>query len=96
MAEQEADPHSILNWHRALIALRRANPELVYGDIEFLQPSWKDYFGYVRGGTFLVEMNLAGVEGPRPLFRGRTELLLGARSGERMAPWEASVSRILG
>lgn len=96
VAEQEADPHSILNWHRALIALRRANPELVYGDIEFLQPSWKDYFGYVRGGTFLVEMNLAGVEGPRPLFRGRTELLLGARSGERMAPWEASVSRILG
>lgn len=133
-AEQLADPGSILNWHRALVALRRAHPEaLVYGDIEFLQPNWRDYFGYTRGGEFLIEVNLAGAERPRPQFRGRTELLLTSRiaphassdsgsatrsgthpssgsamlsrshsggtpsgdSGARMAPWEASIRRII-
>lgn len=94
--EQQADPGSILNWYRSLVALRRRNSEFIYGGIEFLQPSWRDYFGYVRGGKFLIEMNLAGEERPRPLFHRRTEVLLGWRTGDRMAPWEASVSRIVG
>lgn len=93
--EQLEDRDSILNWYRSLVALRRRNPELIYGDVEFIQPNWRDYFGYVRGGKFLIELNLAGEDRPRPYFRPRTEVLLGWRSGDRMAPWEASVSKIV-
>lgn len=95
-AEQAIIPTSIFHWYKRLIALRRAEPTLIYGDVAFLHPQANDYFAYTRGGEWLVEMNLSDRSRRRPEFAGELETVVGTRDPATMAPYEATVSRIAG
>lgn len=59
MAAQQADPDSLLNLVRRLIALRRATPDLgPAGSTEVLHDGYP--LAYVRGGRYLVVVNPSG------------------------------------
>lgn len=45
---EEADPDSILNYYRALVRLRKAEPAIADGKIEFLEDEREDVFAYRR------------------------------------------------
>lgn len=60
VAAQQGDPSSVLEWHRALITLRRENPTLIYGETVPCRRR-RSVWGYRRvdaDGEFLVELNL--------------------------------------
>jgi alpha-glucosidase len=63
VASETADPHSLLNWYRALIKLRRTNAALRAGRTVMLDRSNSHVLSYVRvaadGGTILVALNLS-------------------------------------
>jgi alpha-glucosidase len=61
VAEQERDPRSMLNLYRRLLALRRADAALAAGDWECLRAE-DGVLAYLRGGRFLVALNLTGEE----------------------------------
>ena len=48
VASETADPNSLLNWNRTLIALRRANPALHDGGFVLLDPANPSVLTYVR------------------------------------------------
>lgn len=48
VAKQENDPHSILNFYRKLIRLRRENPVFVYGIYDLVQADHKQIYAYTR------------------------------------------------
>ena len=58
-ATQAADPRSVLNLYRALLALRRAEPALQGGAQRFLDAGDPDVLAYARGERFLVLANFA-------------------------------------
>jgi oligo-1,6-glucosidase len=61
VADQSRDDGSVLNFYRRLIALRRSCPALVYGDVRFVEPARRGYFGYLRtlgDAAFFIECNL--------------------------------------
>ncbi|WP_448096322.1 glycoside hydrolase family 13 protein [Luteibacter yeojuensis] len=70
VASEEADPSSLLQWYRKLIALRRDNPALRDGAMTFVDTKNPDVLAYVREGKqpVLVAMNFSGE--PRPLTSG--------------------------
>jgi alpha-glucosidase len=72
VAEQDRDPGSLLTLYRRLLALRRAEDALALGDWEGVRAD-DGVFAFVRGGCFLVALNLTDDE--------RT-LALGDRAGE--------------
>ena len=60
-----ADPHSLLNWHKALIAARRDNPTLRDGKQTMINTDSTAVLSYVRAGVdghspILVAINLSG------------------------------------
>ena len=62
-ADEAKVPDSVLNDFKRLIALRHANPALVYGEFTQLCPENKNVVCYKRtldGNTFFVELNLTG------------------------------------
>lgn len=62
VATQEADPASLLNWYRALVALRNAEPALAQGGFTPLTPRDAPIFAFTRshdGSTLLVLINYA-------------------------------------
>ena len=62
---ESADPHSLLNWYRALIALRREKPALYDGDYKALNVEDEDCLVYVRQAgeqRILVALNMSGQE----------------------------------
>ena len=59
VAAQRQDPKSMLALHTRLIALRRAEPALEVGRFDLLETA-SGVLAYVRGGSFLVALNLAG------------------------------------
>jgi alpha-glucosidase len=63
---ESADPDSLLNWHRRLIALRRSNPALRSGRTVMLDPTNPNALTYARvaadGAAILVSLNMS----PRP------------------------------
>ena len=68
-ADEAKVPDSVLNDFKRLIALRHANPALVYGDFTQLCPEDKNVVCYKRtldGNTFFVELNLTGERQSRP------------------------------
>ena len=68
-ADEAKVPDSVLNDFKRLIALRHANPALVYGDFTQLCPENKNVVCYKRtldGNTFFVELNLTGERQNRP------------------------------
>lgn len=64
VAAQESDPGSMLNFYRALAALRRAEPALNRGDYEEVDLGVDDVLAYRRtrvgSDGFLVVLNLGG------------------------------------
>ncbi|MBD5802318.1 Oligo-1,6-glucosidase [Azoarcus sp. Aa7] len=48
VAQQEADPESVLNYYRRLIALRKAEPVLVYGRYALLMENDPQIYAYTR------------------------------------------------
>jgi alpha-glucosidase len=56
-----ANPDSLLQWYRKLIALRRSNPAMRDGAMTFLDPSNPDELSYVREGAkpVLVVVNFS-------------------------------------
>ncbi|QWW20225.1 alpha-glucosidase [Schaalia sp. 19OD2882] len=100
VAEQQTDPDSVLAFHRALIALRRAHPALSLGRIVFVDEGVRDYFAYFReheGERLFIEVNLSGRPLPRRHADRPLEVLLGTAPDRRrpMAPYEAMVCRVL-
>ncbi|MDO5677984.1 MAG: alpha-amylase family glycosyl hydrolase [Propionibacteriaceae bacterium] len=95
--EQWADPDSVLNWHRALIALRRKYRALTIGDLRWVHRRDKYYFAYQRtlgAQRFLIECNTSGKPLKRPRVNGTIVPVLGGPRSPVMEPWEAVVSRI--
>jgi len=63
---ESADPHSMLNWHKRLIALRRSSSALRSGRTVMLDQTNASVLTYARvdahGGTIIVSVNMS----PRP------------------------------
>jgi alpha-glucosidase len=61
---ERADPNSLLNWHRELIALRRSNPALAAGEMRMLDVENTKVLSYERvgkdGHAVLVALNMSG------------------------------------
>ncbi|WP_298599589.1 alpha-glucosidase [Zoogloea sp.] len=75
VAAQQADPDSVLNYYRRLIALRKAERGLVEGAYHPLMASHRQIYAYCRGegaGRLVVIVNL----GPRPARYCHAGLLL--------------------
>lgn len=63
------DPASILNYYKAVIALRKNNEVLVYGDFEELNKENREIYSYIRtlnGERMLIIINFFGGE---PVFK---------------------------
>jgi oligo-1,6-glucosidase len=61
-AQEAADPNSVYNFTRQLIALRAATPALIYGDYKDLDPSHPRIFVYSRslgGDQYLIVHNVS-------------------------------------
>lgn len=57
-----ADPDSVLEYYRRLIALRRQHPVIVYGDYQLLLPDDEQIYAYLRRlgpDTMLVVLNVS-------------------------------------
>lgn len=98
VAEQDADPDSVLNHYRRLIALRRSSDALRLGEIEFSDITRKDHFAYHRRSEsdhFLIEANLSARRRPAR-HREAGEIVLGTSSapGAWLEPYEAVIYRI--
>lgn len=86
VAAQESDPHSLLNFYRRLLHLRRRTPALLAGDYRVLHPHDEDCLAFLRhdavsGQLCLVALNFSsdgqtvsfdpGGKQPRLLFSSR-------------------------
>ncbi|MCS7060559.1 MAG: alpha-glucosidase [Anaerolineae bacterium] len=81
VADQDHDPHSLLNCYRRLLRVRRANPALSAGDYVPLHPTAEDYLAFLRRDsqhTCLVILNLS----PRVQIVDLTDASLGATFAE--------------
>jgi alpha-glucosidase len=61
--QQLADPGSLLNLYRRLLALRKASPALQYGDYQAVDAAPEDCYVYFRQTAdqrFLVALNFSG------------------------------------
>jgi oligo-1,6-glucosidase len=102
--DQSADPGSVLSLHRRLIALRRATPALLRGDVRFVERARRGYLGYLRvldGVAYLVECNLTDRPRPTPLRHAVLEPVLGSHrdgppplASNMLRPYEAVVYRV--
>jgi alpha-glucosidase len=65
VACQEGDPHSLLNFYRRMLRLRRTTPALIAGDYQPLLPQSEACLAFLRhdaaaGQTCLVVLNFSG------------------------------------
>lgn len=95
-ADEAKVPDSVLNDFKRLIALRHANPALVYGEFTQLCPENKNVVCYKRtldGNTFFVELNLTGERQNRPYDQAGFERLYSNYYDHRdvLMPFEANV-----
>ena len=98
VADQRADPGSVLHLVRDLIALRRADDALragAYAELEAPEGAW----AYRRGDRAAVALNLSDAPVEVPGLRGRIEIGTDrARDGEAidgavaLGPWEGVVA----
>ena len=68
--DQLTNASSILSFYKELIAFRKVNRELIYGETEYIEPKRKDYFGYKRFSKkhcFVIEMNIGISKIQRPI-----------------------------
>ena len=94
VARQERDPGSLLELYRRLLALRRAEHALTLGGWEGVRAA-DAVLAYIRGGRFLVALNLAGEERALTLD-GRAGAVVLSASGEREGTRVAGELRLPG
>lgn len=103
-AAERVDEHSVFRYYKKMIALRRENPALVYGDFRpvFLKDKhWQDLFCYFRilnKHKFYIECNLTAHTTNRPApIVGAQCLRVSNYTAEssRLRPYEANVYEIL-
>lgn len=101
VAEQTGDPDSVLEFHRALIRLRRTEPALTGGGFEVLAPRASNWFGWTRTDAagrdrWLVEVNLTdrAIHRPRGVPEGTMVLGTDEGHGARLGPYAARVVRL--
>jgi alpha-glucosidase len=83
-ATQRADPHSVLNLYGALLALRRAEPDLQGGELRFLDAGDPDVLLYERGERHVVALNFAAAL-RRATLPGPAQLVVSTRPGRAAA-----------
>jgi oligo-1,6-glucosidase len=102
---QEKNPGSVLNHFRKAVALRRANPALVYGKYNLVDKDNKSVYAYTREGNgkkLLVLLNFtnqpATVNTGTALNKARLLLsnYVAAGSSAQLRPYEARVYRLNG
>ncbi|MEG1882920.1 MAG: alpha-glucosidase [Clostridia bacterium] len=100
-ADETNDPESVLNFYRAMIALRLSHTEmLVYGSFAPLHQKRRDLFCYERGagaGHFYIEANLSDHEIAKPRVHAQYTHVIGnyPEPTERLRPYEAQIYRVL-
>ncbi len=99
---QESNPNSILNFYRKMIAFRKENKVLVYGDYEDLEPDHEILFAYRRWDEdqeFLILLNFSNTtyKWNSNLDAGGFELCLTnhntTNSAFSLEPWQAKILR---
>lgn len=96
-AEKEAN--SILHYYRKMIAFRKANTTLVYGNFDDLLPEHPQLYCYRRWdkeANFLLVHNFSDTPTSWEKPSGNYELVLGNYSNEKqalLAPWESRIYR---
>ena len=96
-AEKEAN--SILHYYRKMIAFRKANTTLVYGDFDDLLPEHPQLYCYRRWdkeANFLLVHNFSDTPTSWEKPSGNYEFVLGNYSNEKqalLAPWESRIYR---
>ncbi|MBD5803035.1 Oligo-1,6-glucosidase [Azoarcus sp. Aa7] len=108
VARQQADPDSVLNHYRALIALRRREPVLIHGRYAALAARSTRIYAYTRGEgneRIAVICNLSArpatfrhagfaLDSAGLLLANRPVATHGPRRALSLAPWEARVYRV--
>ena len=103
VAAQELDPNSILNFYRKMIAFRKANEVMVYGDYKCLTPEDEHLFIYKRCNdteSFIILLNFCDdeVEIPVEFNLNDTELLMSNYDKPHLGvllPWEGQLRKLL-
>ena len=99
VTDQEEDPHSILQYYRKMIAFRKANKTLVYGEYKDLEPNDSKLFIYKRWDEkymFLVAHNFSdnSQEFNSDYIKGLTLSSSNYLSNEKqnsLQPWERRI-----
>ena len=96
---QMKDENSIFNFYKAIIALRKENKALIYGDFIPVTQKTKDLFCYYRElheVKFYVEINLSSNEKARPKAINNYKALLSNYSvcSKKLRPYEATIYSI--
>ena len=97
-ADEESAIDSVLHFYRSLIALRKENPALIYGDVIPVKAAPKGllcYFRRMDGQRFYIELNLTG-KAVKNVNTGLRGTLLYSnyttrREGAVMRPYEANL-----
>lgn len=103
---QENDPHSVLNYFRQMIQLRKSNPVLVYGAYELLAAGDPKIYAYTRTldkEKFLVLLNFSATQASFDLgkkldrksilINNYTNLMASGRQ-VRLQPYQAVIIRM--
>lgn len=80
MLAQKKDENSVWHFYRKLLEVRRENPGLVYGDVQFAHKKKRDYWACYRiykGKQYFIEANLSEHPIKRPIRRPRGKRLIG-------------------
>ena len=96
---EKQDEDSVYHFYRKLIALRKNNKALIYGDIKFIDEHVKDLFMYSRslnGQRFFIECNLSHHAIKRTKKVQAYELILSnyPSPSEVLRPYEANLYRL--
>ena len=99
VTDQEEDPHSILQYYRKMIAFRKANKTLVYGEYKDLEPNDSKLFIYKRWdekNLFLIAHNFSdnSLEFNSDYIKGLTLSSSNYLSNEKrnsLQPWESRI-----
>lgn len=100
VAAAEDDPNSILHFYRKMIAFRKAQPTLIYGDYQDLEPQHSQLFLYRRWDIkeeFLIVHNFSNhaIDWEKPKTQYNLQIGNYANPEEgRLSPWESRVYRL--
>lgn len=97
--QEQSDENSIYHFYKKLIALRKQEFTLVYGDVEFVNSKEKNYFAYYRkwhGTVYFVECNLGTSPKKRSRIGQNGRLILSnvSKQEEQMAAYETAIYQI--